>query len=184
MLNFKRLPSKPCNMIKKLASITFLFTLLNTGVIFATESSGLTWYTNLDTVVTLSNESDKPIFGFFTGSDWCGWCMKLQREVFAKQDFIDWAQKNVILLELDFPRKTVQTDELKTQNRNLQQAFQVSGYPTIWIFTAVKDAVSQNFSLTAWGKLGYPAGAETGKEEVKFLAEANKILDNNRTKTN
>ena len=69
------------------------------------EKTGLTWYTNLEEAHKISKETNKPVFGFFTGSDWCGWCHKLQREVFAKQAFIDWAKENVILLEVDFPKK-------------------------------------------------------------------------------
>lgn len=140
--------------------------------------TGLTWHTSLDDVNKLSEETGKPIFAFFTGSDWCGWCIKLQNNVFAKQAFIDWAKENVILLELDYPRKTAQAEELKTQNRNLQQAFQVTGYPTVWIFSAAKDATSGNYNLTAWGKLGYPMGAVAGQEEVKFLADAEGVMAN------
>jgi len=159
--------------------------LLLTALIFTTTSkandttgTGLKWYTNLDEAVKLSEETGRPIFGFFTGSDWCGWCIKLQKDVFAKQAFIDWASTNVILLELDYPRKTAQAEELKTQNRNLQQAFQVTGYPTVWIFTAKKDATSGNYNLTAWGKAGYPMGAVAGKEEVKFLADIEVVMAN------
>ena len=146
------------------------------------ETKGLTWHTDLDEVHQLSEKSGKPIFGFFTGSDWCGWCHKLQREVFAKEAFITWANENVILLELDFPRKTQLPAELAKQNRELQQAFQVSGYPTIWIFNADKDKETDHFSLSALGKLGYPRGAEAGKEEVKFIADANAVLAKNPKK--
>jgi protein disulfide-isomerase len=104
----------------------------------------------------------------------------LQREVFSKQAFIDWAKTKVVLLELDFPRRTVQPDEIKKQNQELQQAFQVSGYPTVWLFRSKKDPQTSHFSLTAIGKLGYPRGAEVGKEEVKFLADAEAVLVNDK----
>ena len=139
------------------------------------EKEALTWHTDLNEVHELSQKSGKPIFGFFTGSDWCGWCHKLQREVFAKPAFVTWAQENVILLELDFPRKTQLPEELAAQNRNLQQAFNVTGYPTVWIFNTTKDDKA-NFNLTAFGKLGYPSGAVPGKEEDKFIETANSIL--------
>jgi thiol-disulfide isomerase/thioredoxin len=167
--------------MKKLL-VLFFVAVLPLSRATANESGELVWYTNLDSAVTLSNESGKPIFGFFTGSDWCGWCIKLQREVFAKPAFIAWAQENVVLLELDFPRSKVLPQELKTQNQNLQQAFGVTGYPTIWVFTAAKNAETSNFSLTAWGKLGYPQGAERGKEEVKFLADAEGVMAKNPAK--
>lgn len=148
----------------------------------ATENTQLTWYTNLDSVVTISNETNKPIFGFFTGSDWCGWCIKLQQNVFAKQAFIDWAAKSVILLELDFPRRKVLPDELRNQNASLQQAFNVTGYPTIWIFTAQRDETNKKINLSAWGKLGYPSGATPGKEEEKFLQDAAVVMSKDPAK--
>lgn len=136
----------------------------------------LEWHTSLDEVYQISKESGKPIFGFFTGSDWCGWCHKLQRDVFAKQSFIDWAMSEVVLLELDFPKKKQLPDDLKQQNYDLQRAFGVTGYPTVWIFTAEKNEETNNYNLTALGKLGYPQGAVPGKEEEKFLKDANTIL--------
>lgn len=140
------------------------------------KKDSLVWYTDLATVHEISKSTNKPIFGFFTGSDWCGWCHKLQRDVFAKKEFIDWASKNVVLLELDFPRRKQLPAELVQQNSGLQQAFQVRGYPTIWLFFTTKDETTNNYSITALGSLGYPQGAEAGKEEVKFLSDANLIL--------
>lgn len=136
----------------------------------------LTWYTNVMEARELSEKTKKPIFAFFTGSDWCGWCHKLQRTVFAKKEFIDWAKKNVILLELDFPRGKAQSAELQQQNAELQQVFQVRGYPTIWMFYLTKDDATQKLNVNALGNLGYPQGAEVGKEEVKFLQDANALL--------
>jgi thioredoxin-related protein len=167
-----------------IVSVFAALTFANTSR--ANETDGLTWYTSLDSAVTLSNESKKPVFGFFTGSDWCGWCIKLQKNVFAKQAFIDWAKESVVLLELDFPRSVPQSAELKAQNQNLQRAFSVTGYPTVWIFTAAKDEATANFNLTAWGKLGYPSGADVvaGKEEVKFLADAAAVMAKDPAKAN
>lgn len=142
----------------------------------------LVWYTELATVHEISKSTNKPIFAFFTGSDWCGWCHKLQANVFAKNDFIVWANKNVVLLELDFPKRKQLPTELAQQNSSLQQAFQVRGYPTIWMFFTTKDETTNNFNITALGSLGYPQGAEVGKEEVKFLADANLILANAKSK--
>lgn len=167
--------------MKNLVAVLFVSLFLAAPAANANEG-GLTWYTNLDSAVALSNETKKPIFGFFTGSDWCGWCIKLQREVFAKPAFVEWASANVILLELDFPRNKVLPAELKAQNQKLQSAFAVQGFPTIWIFTAAKDETMQNYQLTAWGKLGYPQGAEKGKEEVKFLLDAEGVMAKNPAK--
>jgi len=168
-------------MKKGILLLVFVLGILKLSTFVQTANSTptdeqLVWYTDFAKAQEASKSSKKPIFAFFTGSDWCGWCHKLQRDVFAKAPFIDWAKKNVILLELDFPRRKQLAPELAQQNYNLQQQFQVQGYPTIWMFTAVTDAASKRVNLNPLGSLGYPSGAEAGKEEVKFLSEANAIL--------
>lgn len=140
------------------------------------EKGGLEWHTDLFKVYELSNKSKKPVFAFFTGSDWCGWCKKLEAEVFAKKEFIEWAKKNVVLLEVDFPRGKQLAPELQQQNANLQQSFGVSGYPTIWMFHLTKNDSTRRFAIDAVGTLGYPAGAIPGKEEVKFLGVADSLI--------
>lgn len=139
-------------------------------------AGGLTWYTDVIKAQQQSNATRKPIFAFFTGSDWCGWCHKLQKDVFAKPAFIKWAKEKVILLELDFPRRKQLSPELTKQNSELQQAFQVGGYPTIWLFFLKKNDKTGKQDINALGSLGYPEGATRGEEEVKFLEGANKIL--------
>ena len=124
----------------------------------------------------MSLKNKKPIFAFFTGSDWCGWCKRLQANVFAKQAFIDWANANVILLELDFPRGKTLSPELTKQNSELQQALGVRGYPTIWLLYTEKLESSNTININTLGSLGYPQGAEPGKEEVKFLNDAIQIM--------
>ena len=146
----------------------------------AHNTGGLQWYTNLDEARKLSDASKKPIFAFFTGSDWCGWCHKLEADVFAKTAFIDWAKKNVILLELDFPRRKQLPADLVQQNQSLQQAFGIKGYPTIWMFFISEDGTTKNLNINALGSLGYPSGSEIGKEEVKFLTDADRILANGK----
>ncbi|MFI5140718.1 MAG: thioredoxin family protein [Bacteroidia bacterium] len=155
-------------------STLFLFLALNT-MLFAQQGK-LTWYTNLTEASDLSIKTGKPVFAFFTGSDWCGWCMKLQANVFAKDAFVAWAQKNVILLELDFPRRKQLSPELTKQNNELQQTFQVQGFPTVWLFKPAKNDKTKQLQITPMGSLGYPPGATPGKEDQQFLATANGIL--------
>lgn len=135
----------------------------------------LTWYTDLAKVQQISQKTNKPIFAFFTGSDWCGWCHKLQRDVFAKPEFIQWANEKVVLLELDFPRRKTLPAELAKQNMELQRTFGIQGYPTIWLFF-VKDKADKQKEVAPLGSLGYPSGATPGQEQVKFLETANALL--------
>ena len=166
-------------IMKYLFFVASLFFVFNTATVFGQasyEKDGLTWYTDIMKAQEQSRASNKPIFAFFTGSDWCGWCHKLEREVFEKAAFKKWAKEKVILVELDFPRNKQLPTELAQQNASLQQTFQVQGYPTIWLFFLDKDKTSNKMNISALGSLGYPRGAEQGKEEVKFLQDANEVL--------
>ncbi|HRO43209.1 MAG TPA: thioredoxin family protein [Flavipsychrobacter sp.] len=164
---------------------SILLSVFTTSIATAQDKAkkdALVWHTDINKAQEISKKQKKPIFAFFTGSDWCGWCHRLQSNVFAKPEFIVWAKKNVILVELDFPRRKELPQELREQNISLQQAFQVQGYPTIWIFDLEKDA-DKKFKIMPLGSLGYPSGAEPGKEQVKFLSTANEILAKKKDKS-
>ena len=107
---------------------------------------------------------------FFTGSDWCGWCIKLQKEVFFKPEFEAWAKKNVVLVELDFPRRKKLSEKLRQQNASLQQTFQVQGYPTIYFVEAEKTGEGR-VNLNSLGKAGYMRGGPS-----VWIANANTFL--------
>ncbi|MGZ3899824.1 MAG: thioredoxin family protein [Bacteroidia bacterium] len=160
-------------MKKFIAAIIFLF--VSFIALCQDKKEGLVWYDNLMKANDASTAAKKPIFAFFTGSDWCVWCRKLQNDVFSKPEFVQWANKNVILLELDFPRGKQLSPETSQQNNELQQLFQVRGYPTIWLFNMVKDSVGK-YNINTYGSLGYPQGAIPGKEEVKFINDGDLLL--------
>ena len=128
------------------------------------------WHTDVDKAINLSIESGKPVFFFFTGSDWCGWCKKLVREVFDKNEFSNWASENVVLLDIDFPKRKQQEEKIRQQNRKLQKMFQVQGYPTIWIVMPEKEE-GGNINFLKLGKTGYIAGGP-----IKWINAANQIL--------
>jgi protein disulfide-isomerase len=164
----------------RLVGVLTLTVLLFINSAFAQEvKNGLTWYTDIQQAYEVSNKSNKPIFAFFTGSDWCGWCHRLEKNVFDKPGFKEWAKQNVILLELDFPRNKKLPDALAQQNAELQTFFQVQGYPTIWIFNMRKDDATKKMNISALGSLMYPQSAP-GKEEETFLASANALLKNKK----
>ena len=122
------------------------------------KSTDESWLVNVEEAYELSKRTNKPILANFTGSDWCGWCKRLRAEVFNTPEFNEWAKDNVVLLELDFPRRTQLPQEQLQQNRNLQQAFQVTGFPTIWVFDLNKPNEENKFELQAYGKTGYQRG--------------------------
>ncbi|CAN5484757.1 hypothetical protein BH11BAC1_BH11BAC1_11370 [soil metagenome] len=136
---------------------------------FVVKGQELTWNTNLDKAMEISKSTNKPIMLFFTGSDWCGWCKRLQNEVFFKPEFEAWAKSHVVLVELDFPRSHPLAQDLQVQNSQLQQFFEVQGYPTIWFVNASK--VEGKTSFEKLGNTGYVAGGPTA-----WLDGANRIL--------
>jgi len=152
-------------IMKKFISILLLFLTIN---VFAQEGE-LDWHTDVNKAIELSIESEKPLFMFFTGSDWCGWCIRLQKEVFFKPDFVKWAKENLILVELDFPRRKKLDESLKQQNDNLRQMFAVRGYPTGWF--VVPEIEDKKVNFKRLGSQGYVAGGPTN-----WINGANKIL--------
>jgi thioredoxin-related protein len=135
-----------------------------------TQQQKIEWHTDVNNAVNISVQTGKPLFFFFTGSDWCGWCKKLVKEVFVKEEFKSWATKNVILVELDFPRRTPISNDLKKQNKELGQMFGVRGYPTVWLVTPTISDGKVNFNKL--GSQGYVAGGPKS-----WISAANKILN-------
>ena len=152
-------------IMKKYISILLLFLSIN---VFSQEGD-LEWHTDLNKAIEISIESEKPLFMFFTGSDWCGWCIRLQKEVFFKPDFVKWAKENLVLVELDFPRRKKLEESLKQQNDNLRQMFAVRGYPTGWFVVPEIEEKKVNFKRL--GSQGYVAGGPKN-----WIDGANKIL--------
>lgn len=151
--------------------IILIFTFLISG--FIAQSQELKWFTDVSIATDLSIKENKPMFLFFTGSDWCGWCIRLQKEVFKTPEFEKWAKDNVVLVELDFPRRTPQEPEIQKQNAELQQTFAVQGYPTVWFVNASKK--DGKINLEKLGSTGYLAGGPSA-----WLANANQILGNKK----
>ncbi|SDG92750.1 protein disulfide-isomerase [Flavobacterium omnivorum] len=136
---------------------------------FAAEAQELVWETNVTKAMAISTETKKPLLLFFTGSDWCGWCIRLQKEVLKTPEFAAWAKENVVLVELDYPRKAPQTDDIKKQNNELQMAFGIQGFPTIILANATTKEGKVNFE--GIGSTGYVAGGPSA-----WLAVANGFL--------
>ena len=97
----------------------------------------------------------------FTGSDWCGWCIRLRREVFSQPEFQEYANKNLVLLEIDFPRAKEQSRDLRTAEPKSGHAIQDPGFPTIVVLNGEGKKV---------GVLGYmPGGASAFISELEKL---------------
>ena len=116
----------------------FLFAVAASVLISAplagAEESG--WLTDYKQAQQQAKTNNKILLLDFTGSDWCGWCKKFDREVLLKPEFKDFARDNLVIVELDFPRGKPQTPELKKQNRELAMQYEIVGFPTIVVLSA------------------------------------------------
>lgn len=121
------------------------------------------WLTSMTEAAAKANASSRLILADFTGSDWCIYCKKLKAEVFDTPEFREWAGKNVVLLELDFPRTKKLDARLKAQNAALAEKYKVPGYPTVLFLTADGKEV---------GKSGY-----IGADVKTWLSQAQAIVD-------
>jgi protein disulfide-isomerase len=96
---------------------------------FAHAESG--WVNDYKKAQQEAKANNKFLLLDFTGSDWCGWCKKFDKEILSQSQFKDYAREKLVLVELDFPRAKPQSVELRKQNQQLAQQYQVQGFPTI-----------------------------------------------------
>ncbi|MCF7912781.1 MAG: thioredoxin family protein [Candidatus Cloacimonetes bacterium] len=121
----------------------------------------INWLTNIEDALQKAKASDKHVFVFFTGSDWCSWCDKLQSEVFKEKAFQDYVQENMVMVMLDFPRAAILSESQKTYNDAQQQKYNIQGYPSVIILDTSGEVVLQT---------GYREGGAS--KYVKFLQES------------
>lgn len=128
------------------------------------------WKTDFEKAKATAKAENKHILIDFSGSDWCGWCVKLDKEVFSKEAFKEYAKDNLVLVLADFPRdKSKQSDELKKQNEKLMKEYGVRGFPTVFILNPEGKTID---------KTGYQAG---GPEA--YVAYIKKAIAESKSKT-
>ena len=128
--------------------------LLAGGCQQATAASGELWTEDYDAALKQAAAEDKYVLVDFSGSDWCGWCIKLDREVFAKAEFIDYAKENLILVMIDFPNSKPQSAEQKVANDALSKKHGVRGFPTVLILDP-QGEVAHRTGYEAGGPAAY-----------------------------
>ncbi len=125
-------------------------------------SADTNWQTDYKKAQEEAKASNKLLLINFTGSDWCGYCIRMDRDILSKPAFKDFSSKNLVLVEVDFPRAKEQTSAVREQNQRLAMQYQVGGFPTI----VVLDGNGQK----VWEHEGYfPDGTEA------FIAELQKL---------
>jgi protein disulfide-isomerase len=108
----------------------FIFSLLAATVIWQVNAADNVWLTDLPAAQTQAKAQNKIVLMDFTGSDWCGWCKKFKSEVLDTPEFQTYAASHAVLVEVDFPIKTPQTDDLKKANAALKTQYDIHGFPT------------------------------------------------------
>ncbi|RME93663.1 MAG: thioredoxin family protein [Verrucomicrobia bacterium] len=110
--------------------------LLAVAALATSVSAGeLKWLTSMDEALAKAKKENKLVLMDFTGSDWCFFCIKLEKEVFSTREFQEYAAKNLVLLKLDFPRKKKLPAEQEKANRALMEKYKVRGFPTLVILS-------------------------------------------------
>lgn len=101
-----------------------------------TSFAGAKWSTNLPEALKKAEKEKKYVLVDFSGSDWCGWCIRLEREVFNKAAFKKYAKENLVLVLVDFPRRKKMSTKEKAANSALAQKYKVRGFPTVLLMDA------------------------------------------------
>jgi thioredoxin-related protein len=126
-------------------------------------SAAIEWSTDFDASLKTAASEDKLMLVDFTGSDWCGWCIRLKEEVFSKEAFESTADKYV-MVELDFPQDdSLITEEKRAINEELAQKYNVAGFPSIILMTEDGNPIART---------GYQEGGpEAYAEHLETIAE-------------
>jgi thiol:disulfide interchange protein len=119
-------------------------------VLLQVRAEDVVWLTDLPKALDQAKAEHKLVLADFTGSDWCVWCKKLDKETLSTQEFADYAKKNLVLLQLDYPDKKPQPDDLKAANKALAKKYNIQGYPTLMAF--------KPDGSVAWQNIGYLEG--------------------------
>jgi thioredoxin-related protein len=132
------------------------------ALIGTTLAGGEGWTSDFEAAKKQAAESGQDLLIDFTGSDWCGWCIKLKEEVFDHDPFKEGVKDKFVLVELDFPRdKSKQSEELQARNKELSDKYAVRGFPTILL----ADAQGRPFAQTGY----QPGGPEKYVEHLDEL---------------
>ena len=91
------------------------------------------WQTDYAKALAKAKAENKRVLLDFTGSDWCGPCIELNKKVFSTKEFRAFADKNLVFVEVDYPRGKKQSAELVSQNEKLAKEYGIDekGYPTL-----------------------------------------------------
>lgn len=108
----------------------------------------LPWATKHAEVMEKAQKENKPVILFFTGTGWCTWCVKLEREVLDMPEFANALNNQFLFLKADFPNPS-EPAIASSQYKPLMDRYHVDGFPTLVVVNAKGDEL---FTM------GYEAG--------------------------
>ncbi len=129
------------------------------------------WGTDYDAALARAAKEKRPVLALFTGSDWCPYCVQLEKKVLKDSSFQKFTEKNVVLLYLDFPRKKQLDAKLTEQNKKLREKYGVRGYPTSLLLDAQGKTIGK---VTARNARGYIRDIEQLAKKAQKLDKAKK----------
>jgi thioredoxin-related protein len=140
----------------------FLLLVLS-AVLLATPVFASVWGDNYKEALATAAKENKKVLLDFTGSDWCGWCIRLKKETFDQPAFKEYADKNLVLVEVDFPQGKTLPNAVKMQNSSLQEQYQVQGFPTIVLLSPDGKVIKQQSGYIQGGPKGFIDWVNSGK---------------------
>lgn len=121
------------------------------------------WTYNIEDAVKTAKEQDKAVLVNFTGSDWCDWCFNLRDEIFKTPAFSKYAEKSLVLVELDYPQRKEQPEETQNYNRKILDKYAVIHFLTIILL----DKSGNEIGRTGYRKGGAAAYIEHLQNFIK-----------------
>ncbi len=127
---------------------TVLFTFIGFSSLFAQD-----WQTDFTTAKEIAKKEKKPIVLVFQGSDWCGPCIKLDREVWSTEEFKKYSKDHFVMLKADFPKrsKNALSKEQQDHNNALAEKYNNNGY---FPFVVVLNSKGEVKGSTGYKKMG------------------------------
>jgi len=122
-----------------------------------TFAGGEGWLSDWEAAKARAKAENKPILINLIGSDWCGWCIKIEKDVFSQAAFKDYATANLVLMEVDFPRQKQLPAALRKQNAALKKSYLNGGYPTVYLLDAEGKKLSDDLGELEGGVDAYVA---------------------------
>ena len=122
-----------------------------------------TWTTDVPKALQKAKAEQKLVLLDFTGSDWCGWCIRFNKEGFSTPEFREYAAKHLVLVELDFPRAKKLAPELKQANDALKAKYRVNGFPTFVLLNCDGREVGRQVGYMEGGPKAFIAKLQSFK---------------------